>query len=117
MMSSARTDQPGDDLSARRHFRDMGQRAGGEADHRGVEQHGGEHLTARSTLSVRIVVRRQHRDFGMVFVDFGSAVAMMGHREVRPTSTRSLSAADTSELCGMPSQRPRKLPVHHSSSA
>ena len=34
----------------------------------------------RSTLG-RVVVRRQHRDLGMVFVDFGSALAMMGHRE------------------------------------
>ena len=35
----------------------------------------------RSTLWADVVVRRQHRDLGMVFVDFGSALAMMGYRE------------------------------------
>jgi len=57
---TALTDQPGDDLSALWHFCDMSQRAGGETDHRRVEQHGGEHLTAAQHTKGRVVVRRQH---------------------------------------------------------
>ncbi len=71
-----------DDIPARPELGDVGQRAGGQARHRGLQQYGGEHFAALQHAGAFVVVRRQHENLRVVMAELEAPICVVCDREV-----------------------------------